>query len=130
MAKSTGTATSKKAAGTTKKADAKPPKDMKPAAVPASKKTAKAAAPASSKTKAAPAARKPASRPAPKTLPKANADIAPAVEKPWLASYPDIIPAEIGPLPAASIGALLVEACQRFASRPAFTCMDKTISYA
>nr|WP_230978784.1 long-chain-fatty-acid--CoA ligase [Mesorhizobium composti] len=64
-------------------------------------------------------------------MPKASAAIASGeAAKPWLASYPDIIPAEIGPLPASSIGALLVEACQRFASRPAFTCMDKTISYA
>ncbi len=133
MAKSTGTATSRKAAGTTKKAGAKPPKDTKSAASNSTGKAAAktaAAAPVPSKAKAVPAARKPASRPAPKSLPKASTDIAPALEKPWLASYPAIIPAEIGPLPATSIGALLTDACQRFAGRPAFTCMDKTISYA
>jgi len=81
--------------------------------------------------KAKPAATKATTpRPVPRSLPKASADLASGrVEKPWLASYPDIIPAEIGPLPATSIGALLVDACQRFAGKPAFTCMDKTISY-
>lgn len=53
-----------------------------------------------------------------------------AASKPWLKSYPDRIPAEIGPLPAASIGELLVTACKQFAARPAFTCMGKTMTYA
>ncbi|QDC02620.1 long-chain-fatty-acid--CoA ligase [Mesorhizobium sp. 8] len=142
MAKSAGTTTRKKAADTKRQAGAKPATDAKPAvakrtgAKPAAKAAAKPVAPA--KAKAAPvAARKqaaqtaPKARTAPKSLPKASAAIASGeAAKPWLASYPDIIPAEIGPLPASSIGALLVEACQRFASRPAFTCMDKTISYA
>jgi len=142
VAKSAGTTARKKAADTTRQSAAKPAKDAKPAAAkrtaakPATKTAAKPAAPA--KTKAAPAAARkqaaqtaPKARTAPKSLPKASAAIASGeAAKPWLASYPDIIPAEIGPLPAPSIGALLVEACQRFASRPAFTCMGKTISYA
>ncbi|THF56278.1 long-chain-fatty-acid--CoA ligase [Ollibium composti] len=142
MAKSAGTTARKKAADTKRQAGAKPATDAKPAVAKrtAAKPAAKAAAKpvASAKAKAAPvAARKqaaqtaPKARTAPKSLPKASAAIASGeAAKPWLASYPDIIPAEIGPLPASSIGALLVEACQRFASRPAFTCMDKTISYA
>jgi long-chain acyl-CoA synthetase len=142
VAKSAGTTTRKKAADTKRQAGAKPTTDAKPAVAKrtAAKPAAKAAAKpvASAKAKAAPvAARKqaaqtaPKARTAPKSLPKASAAIASGeAAKPWLASYPDIIPAEIGPLPASSIGALLVEACQRFASRPAFTCMDKTISYA
>ncbi|BCH35325.1 long-chain-fatty-acid--CoA ligase [Mesorhizobium sp. L-8-10] len=49
--------------------------------------------------------------------------------RPWLKSYPDGIPAEIGALPAASIGELLVTACKQFATRPAFTCMGKAMTY-
>ncbi len=49
--------------------------------------------------------------------------------KPWLKSYPANVPAEIGPLAAASIGDLLVGACKQYAGRPAFTCMGKSISF-
>ncbi|MCT2580091.1 long-chain fatty acid--CoA ligase [Mesorhizobium sp. P13.3] len=40
------------------------------------------------------------------------------------------MPADIGPLPYDSIGDFLVGACKQFASRPAFVCMGKSISYA
>ncbi len=50
--------------------------------------------------------------------------------RPWLASYPQGMAAEIGPLPADSIGDLLVAACKKYAGRPAFTCMGKTLTYA
>jgi len=50
-------------------------------------------------------------------------------DKPWLGSYPAGVPAEIT-VPAGSIGDLLVKACADFSSRPAFTCMGKSISYA
>ncbi|MET0942840.1 MAG: AMP-binding protein, partial [Mesorhizobium sp.] len=50
--------------------------------------------------------------------------------KPWLASYPPVVPAEVGPLPADSIGELIAAACKRYASRPAFTCMGKMMTYA
>jgi len=49
---------------------------------------------------------------------------------PWLQSYPPGIPAEISGLPANSIGELLVEACRKFSDRPAFTSMDKSLSFA
>ncbi|WP_437344174.1 long-chain-fatty-acid--CoA ligase [Mesorhizobium marinum] len=52
-----------------------------------------------------------------------------AAGKPWLGSYPPGIPAEIT-VPAGSIGDMLVRSCREFAGRPAFTCMDKSISYA
>ena len=39
------------------------------------------------------------------------------------------MPAEIGPLPADSIGDLLVSGCKQYAGRPAFTCMGKTMTY-
>ncbi|KQU89244.1 long-chain fatty acid--CoA ligase [Mesorhizobium sp. Root695] len=92
----------------------------KPAAV---KPAAKAAA-----TKAPPAA-KPAEAAA-KRLPKALTALAAGLpEKPWLKSYPKNVPAEIGPLPYSSIGDFLVGACKQFSAQPAFTCMDKSISY-
>ncbi len=40
-----------------------------------------------------------------------------------------MVPAEIAGLPAESIGDLLVTACKKFASHPAYTCMDKTMTY-
>ncbi|WP_258045601.1 long-chain-fatty-acid--CoA ligase [Mesorhizobium sp. NBSH29] len=40
------------------------------------------------------------------------------------------MPAELGPLPAASIGDLLGDVCKQYAERPAFTCMGQTITYA
>ena len=50
-------------------------------------------------------------------------------EKPWLKSYPPNVPAEIGPLQFTSVGDLVVEASKKYAGRPAFTCMDKTITF-
>ena len=49
--------------------------------------------------------------------------------KPWLESYPENVPAEIAPLTAGSIGDLLVNACKRYAGRPAFTCMGKSLTF-
>lgn len=53
----------------------------------------------------------------------------PQVNKIWLASYPDIVPAELPPLEHASLVALLEESCARFADRLAFTSMGKSITY-
>jgi long-chain acyl-CoA synthetase len=94
--------------------------------------SASSAGKASTSKPASQAAAKPASKKsAARSLPKASAEFAPDHEpKPWLENYPEVVPAEISGLPANSIGSLLVDACKRFASRPAFTCMDKTISYA
>ena len=51
-------------------------------------------------------------------------------EKPWLASYPEGVAAEIGALPFNSIGELLEDACSRFAERPAYSCMGKSMTFA
>ncbi|WP_187968011.1 long-chain-fatty-acid--CoA ligase [Aquibium microcysteis] len=51
-------------------------------------------------------------------------------ERIWLKSYPPGIPAEIAGLPASSIGELLVGACRQFKTRPAFTSMGKSMSFA
>ncbi len=48
----------------------------------------------------------------------------------WLKSYPSSVPPEIGPLSDSSVGDLLVRAAARYAGRPAFTCMGKTLSFA
>ncbi|MER9116668.1 long-chain fatty acid--CoA ligase [Mesorhizobium sp. M0954] len=77
-----------------------------------------------------PTARRPPAGPA-KRLPKAITSLAAGLpEKPWLKSYPKIVPAEIGALPSSSIGDFLVAVCKQFASRPAFVCMGKSITYA
>ncbi len=53
-----------------------------------------------------------------------------AAERIWLKSYADITPAEIGELKYSSVGALIEDSCRKFASKPAFECMGKTIDYA
>ncbi|MFJ6325564.1 MULTISPECIES: long-chain fatty acid--CoA ligase [unclassified Rhizobium] len=53
----------------------------------------------------------------------------PQIKKIWLASYPDIVPAELPPLEHASLVELLEESCARYADRLAFTSMGKSITY-
>jgi len=102
--------------------------------------TPKAAKPAEAKAK--PAGMKKAARPAASTAAAKTSEAKPAeagtvstkarstADKPWLASYPDKMPAEIGPLTDKSIGDLLVSCCKKFAARPAFTSMGKELSFA
>jgi long-chain acyl-CoA synthetase len=54
----------------------------------------------------------------------------PQSAKPWLQSYPPGMPSHIDPLPYNSIGDLFVQSCKRYADRPAFTCMGKTLTFA
>lgn len=105
------TAKAPKAIASAKPAKAKPA--AKPVARPA---TAKAP------SKPAPAAVAATSKPATRASRKTSA-------KPWLKSYPKNVPAEIAPLTAGSIGDLLVNACKRYAGRPAFTCMGKSLTF-
>lgn len=94
---------------------------------PAAKKTPAAKAALEKTTKAASAkTAKAASAKPPKAKPVASRN-APA--KPWLAHYPEGIPAEVGDLPYGSLAELLVDSCRKFADRPAFTCMGKSLSY-
>ncbi|MDW6025274.1 long-chain-fatty-acid--CoA ligase [Mesorhizobium sp. BAC0120] len=93
----------------------------------AAPKTAKPAALKRSGKKQA-AAKQPASSPSP-SAGKSEASPIESTDKPWLKSYPEVVPAEIGPLAAASIGDFLVEACKRYAGRPAFTCMGKSLTF-
>jgi long-chain acyl-CoA synthetase len=110
----------------------------KPAAGAAAKPAAKATAPRKPATPRKPPAKAAASSSAAnaaaaasKTNGTAKAPSkAPYSGKPWLMSYSSVVPPEIGPLAYSNIGDLLVDACRKFAGRPAFTCMDKTLTYA
>lgn len=137
---STGARPAKAAQAATAKAVAKPAAKAAPAKTSATK-TSPAKTPAkASPTKtgaakaASPAKAASTSKPAAadtKRLPKALTELAAGLpEKPWLKSYPKNVPAEIGALPYSSIGDFLVAACKQFSAQPAFTCMDKSISYA
>jgi len=96
---------------------------------PKSASTAKTKAPAAARG----AAKKPAAAkaaPTSKAAPAAKATAAAkSGAKPWLASYPEGIAAEIGPLEHQSIADLLVNSCQQYSSRPAFTCMGREMTY-
>ena len=50
-------------------------------------------------------------------------------ERPWLASYPDGVPAEIDLSQYPSVTAVLEESFERFADKPAFANFGKTLSY-
>jgi long-chain acyl-CoA synthetase len=52
------------------------------------------------------------------------------MEKIWLKSYPPGMTAEISYNEYKSVGELFEKSCQKFAERPAFTCMGKTITFA
>ena len=51
------------------------------------------------------------------------------MEKIWLKSYPPGMPAEITWNQYKSVGALFEDSCRKFAAKPAFHCMGKTISF-
>jgi long-chain acyl-CoA synthetase len=47
----------------------------------------------------------------------------------WLASYPPTVPAEIPPLQHQSLGDLFEDSCARYADRPAFSSMGKSLTF-
>ena len=53
-----------------------------------------------------------------------------SIERPWLASYPANVPADINVDEFPSIVSVLETACARYADNPAFTNLGKTITYA
>ena len=53
-----------------------------------------------------------------------------AMEMPWLKSYPPGVPAQIDASQYGSIRDIFAISCRRYAQRPAFTNMGRTISYA
>ena len=52
------------------------------------------------------------------------------MEKIWLKSYPAGVPAEIDVNQYASLREVLEESCAKFGSRPAYSCMGRTITFA
>jgi long-chain acyl-CoA synthetase len=50
-------------------------------------------------------------------------------QHPWLANYPEGVPAQINPDEYPSIVAVLAEACDKFRDRPAFRNFGKTLSF-
>ncbi len=52
------------------------------------------------------------------------------MDKIWLKSYPQGIPAEIGPLTESSLAELMANACQRYGDRIAYLSMGKSLTYA
>ena len=52
------------------------------------------------------------------------------IDRIWLKSYPPGVAHEIGELKYQSIADLIVDSCKMQGSKPAFTCMGKTITYA
>jgi long-chain acyl-CoA synthetase len=52
------------------------------------------------------------------------------MEKTWLKSYPAGVPAEIDVNQYASLREVLEESCAKFGSRPAYSCMGRTITFA
>ena len=51
------------------------------------------------------------------------------MDKIWLGSYPEGVPAEIDPTQYRSLTHLMEEAFQRYAARDAYACMGKTMTY-
>ena len=51
-------------------------------------------------------------------------------DRPWLAAYPQGVPADIDPLQYPSLVALMEEAFERYASRVAYTFMGKEVTFA
>ena len=52
------------------------------------------------------------------------------MEKVWLKSYPPGVPAEIDASPFASIRDIVEQSFAKFAARPSYSCMGRTLSYA
>ena len=51
------------------------------------------------------------------------------IDRIWLKSYPEGVPAEINPDSYRSINDVFDQACKKYRNSPAFSCMGKTLSY-
>jgi long-chain acyl-CoA synthetase len=52
------------------------------------------------------------------------------MERIWLKSYPEGMPADVTWDENRSVGELFEKSCKKYADRPAFHCMGKTLSFA
>ncbi|WP_353619307.1 long-chain fatty acid--CoA ligase [Ochrobactrum sp. SFR4] len=68
---------------------------------------------------------KPAAAPVAKPVKTAS----PYDAKPWLSNYPQGVAHALDPSPYQSITDLILTSCKKYGDRPAFTCMDKSLSY-
>ncbi len=119
------------------KATDKTTKASSPAKAPAKTKVVKVTAeaptvtPAPAKTAAKPAANASAAAPKPEAdAAKPASKTAKATPKLWVKSYPDGVPADIAALQYESVGDLFAMTFKQYSSRPAFSCMGKSITYA
>jgi long-chain acyl-CoA synthetase len=64
------------------------------------------------------------------TCSREEKDMSHSAERPWLAHYPPGVPHEVSLDAYGSLMDLAEESFSRYASRPAFTCMGKTLTYA
>ncbi|WP_439273788.1 long-chain-fatty-acid--CoA ligase [Pseudochrobactrum sp. HB0163] len=134
--KTQGKATARKTAAkpvTATKSAAKAGTTAKKTSQPASATKATRAAKAAG---AKPVSAEPASKPKTATPEKAPAPVqnktdtaSPYATRPWLQSYPEGVAHTLSPSPYQSIADLILTACKTYAERPAFTCMDKSLSY-
>jgi long-chain acyl-CoA synthetase len=51
------------------------------------------------------------------------------MQRPWLEHYPPGVPAQINPQEYPSLAAVIEDACERFAELPAYTSMNRTLTY-
>ena len=58
-----------------------------------------------------------------------NAIAESVVDRIWLKSYPEGVPADINPDSYGSINDVFDQACRKYPNLPAFTCMGKTLTY-
>jgi len=70
-------------------------------------------------------------RPQEKHMTTTDSESAPGrtIDRIWLRSYPEGTPAEIGPLQHESVAGLVEAAIARYADRPAYSCMGKTLTF-
>ncbi|MGL4405468.1 MAG: AMP-binding protein, partial [Notoacmeibacter sp.] len=59
----------------------------------------------------------------------ANTASVPASGRPWLKNYSSLVSQDMPALSHDSLAAMLEDSCQRFASRNAFSCMGKTLTF-
>ncbi len=65
-----------------------------------------------------------------KAMPEGPAGGGAEIARPWLKNYPPSVPPFIEPPADRSVGDLLVRSCARYAGRPAFTSLGRTLSFA
>ena len=124
--------TAAKPAGKTKTAAVKPAAKVAETKTAPKASSAKPAAKAAAKVaKAEPAVKIADKAPEPAVVPVAKPakTASPYDAKPWLSNYPQGVAHALDPSAYQSITDLILTSCKKYGDRPAFTCMDKSLSY-